>query len=155
EMDHWREFLKHTRAAGPQTRPFPPKGETRQETPDEFQKRMDALETEVNNREKEIDLQRRRNAYEVGTTNKPPLEKASQALRLGLVKQALEVLAEQTDPAQLEEYGMQLALRLLLATGQAYTVLENPNSFRDPLDHVLLAAAVGDYHKADLYLEEM
>src|SRR5262249_19957687 len=27
--------------------------------------------------------------------------------------------------------------------------------FRDPLDHVLLAAAVGDYHKADLYLEEM
>jgi len=130
---------------------------TRKETPDEFAKRMESMEQQVKQREKAVDLQRRRNDYEVTTANKAPFDKARRAVELGLVKQALDVLQELLqERVELSEEGKELAIRLYLATGQVQALLDQEKTaIASPWNNFLLRAAVGDYHQADQYLDQI
>jgi tetratricopeptide (TPR) repeat protein len=152
EIDHRREYLRLVRAAGPLTVVSPDGSETRKETPDEFAKRMESLERNLKQREKEVDFQGRLDDYERKAANKAPLEKAKMAVANGLVKHALEVLREL--PAPLAPEARDLAISLYLATGQVAVLLE-PDTPLDDWTNIFLAAAVGDYHKADTILDQI
>jgi tetratricopeptide (TPR) repeat protein len=151
EMEHLKEFLRLMRAAGPVSVTSADGSGPRRETPDEFAKRMEGMERELKQREKEIDLQGRRNNYEVTAANKPPLEKAKTAVALGLVKQALDALSEIPEPLSGE--AKELDIRLKLATGQAAALLGGDFS-SDEWNNIFLAAAVGDYYTAETLLDQ-
>jgi tetratricopeptide (TPR) repeat protein len=153
EIEQMQEVVRLTRIAGPQQVAREDGTGTREEKPEEFSKRIESFEQQVKQREKAVDLQRRRNDYEVTTANKPPLEKARRAVELGLVKQALDVLKEQVE---LPEDARQLAIRLYLATGEVQPLLGlESGSIGNSRNNFLLRAAVGDYANADRYLDEI
>jgi hypothetical protein len=156
ELEHRRSLREQKRAARERARQEPG------ESFDQFQQRKEFLERDAANAEREVteaerryDFQRRRNAYEVAAGNKKPLEKARLALQHGLVKEARDVLDDLENYAQLDSAGIDLLLRLYLVTGEGYRVVETGQAFADPWDSILLAAALGDYRKAELYLEQM
>jgi tetratricopeptide (TPR) repeat protein len=151
EIEHLQQFVNLTRSAGP-AEVISAKGVER-EKPEDFAKRMESLEKDLKQREKAVDLQRRRNDYEVTTANKAPFEKAKRAVELGLVKQALDVLQEQPEPT---EEGKELAIRLYLATGQVQPLLDpERTAIASDWNRFLLAAAVGSYSQANSNLEQI
>jgi hypothetical protein len=153
EIEHLQEWANLIRAAGPQLVIRGDGAEPSKETADEFSKRIEGLERDVKQREKAVDLQRRRNDYEVTTANKPPIEKIKRALELGLVKQALDVLKE---PVDLSEDGKELVIRLYLATGEVQLLLDpEKTSIANPWNNFFLRAAVGDYRQAESYLGQI
>jgi hypothetical protein len=71
------------------------------------------------------------------------------------VKEAIDILDNPQHQNQLDPNARWLLRQLYLVTGRAYEILEaNPN-IEDPWTTVLVSAAIGDYHKADRYLEQM
>jgi hypothetical protein len=143
EIDHRRQAHRHARSRGPAS--------FAQQSAEDFQRQLDELERQINEQEKSYELQRRLDQFEVAAANKPPLERALHAIQLGLVKKALDDLAA---VPQLSKPEADLYAHLLLVTGRAATLVEAEHRFQDPWDAILLAAATGDYRKADVSLEE-
>jgi tetratricopeptide (TPR) repeat protein len=143
-LKHFQEQLRHTRAVGPQPA----------ETPLQFDKRIAALTTFVNDFEKEV--RHRLEDYEAISGHLRPHEKARRARANGLAGKALDALLA----SGIETFGtegMQMQLDLMLTTGRVKDVgewLEPGHKDRlGPFDYHLtraqVAAAVGDYAEAD------
>src|SRR5207245_11389066 len=75
------------------------------------------------------------------------------ALRYGLGKQAVEVLLE-SELSQFRSEEIRRVLTLLLRSGRIDDV-QRDAPVEDPLNKILVAAAVGDYRRADEYLAEL
>jgi hypothetical protein len=139
-----------------------------QESAKDFAQRLEKLEKDVGNLEREV--QRRSDQYEVNAANKPLVQRAQAALENGLAGKALDVFKGITDPLELLDpargggaQAVALTVELLLTTGQ----LEDARDLLDPdrsgpagtqntpgqmLLQVRRAAAAGDYAEADGYL---
>jgi hypothetical protein len=137
---------------------------------DQFDEAVQALNKDYKELEKQV--KDNLNKYEVQSERKRVLEKANNALRLGLADKALQVLLE-SNPLEFEEEGTRLELDLLLRTGDLERLrvqIASPDEglreqVASGLDKALgpgtydryrflLAAAEGDYQEADAFLEQ-
>jgi hypothetical protein len=114
-VEHRREYIRLRRAAGPP--PLPPSDEAKdpQKAMENFVRSLEKDERDLKKFETDIDFAKRQSEYERLAANKSPLEKARLAVSLGLVKQALDVLAQ--EQSELPEEAKELRIRLHLATG--------------------------------------
>jgi hypothetical protein len=147
-LDHLRDAARYARAAGP--RAF--------ESAEDFDRRIEALDTNVQNLDSQVSTQR--NELEVNIGNQPLIAKAQQALARGLGKRALELLLE-AEPQQVGIAEANLQLELLLHMGRLDEVRARlTDDLRGALGgyyeryQVLLSAAEGDYKRAGEYLDQ-
>jgi hypothetical protein len=144
--DHLREFLKATRAAGP--RP----GESRED----LQRYLEELEKGLKNNETEV--LRALNDYDLKAGNQPLGTKVQQALAHQLGKQALELLMT-ADSSQMDVAERVQQFDLLLMTGRPEEIV--PEDWSPLLGTTfdwfgfLRGAAMGDYHEAGSYLDQI
>jgi hypothetical protein len=157
-LEHFGEMVRARRQSGPR----PDESDT------EFYDRLEALENEHRNLDKEI--KNLKNEYAINCTKAggtTALEKAQIALSLGLAGTALEVLLT----SKVVEFGLdgaRLELFLLLSTGRIADlrtqVADDENVSRELQENLggrlyetyrfLLAGAEGNYPEADRFLEE-
>lgn len=142
-VDHYKDYLKTTRAAGPRTGTG--------EKPLDFKRRLDDEEGQLKNLEESLALKKRRDDYELNAANKPYQVKVEQALARGLVGQAIKILRE-TDPTQVGRGEGSMLLRLLLTTGNLEDAQKLEN-IPDPWSNFLMEAALGKYRDADARLD--
>jgi hypothetical protein len=137
EVDHLEAWFQAEKAAG-----------TRGLEPDQYQNRLREMEQFIN-RAKEA-RENAREDFEFAARNQPPLTRAFEAYKKGLIKQAIQEIQE-ADVTQIGRQGLDLLVRLLLTTGK----LEDLQHFTPELNDWLtaqMAAATGDYQKADEHL---
>jgi hypothetical protein len=108
-LDHRRRELDLTRAAGP--RP----GEQR----DTFMTKLENDEKRLREMEKQVNDRQNQYVVQSGNLGSKPLEQASTALKLGLVRKALDDVMLKSDVRLFGVGGAQLQLNLLLMTGRA------------------------------------
>lgn len=133
-VEHQKEWLRLARAAGP-------RGESRER----FEQRMASEEAAL--RANEQTLQQRRTDFQLRGEKQLPLLRAELALRYGLAKQAVELLLE-SDVSQYGPDEIRRMLTLLLRSGRIDEVVRDA-AVDDPLNQILVSAAVGDYDRAD------
>lgn len=143
ELEQREEYLRAVRAAGP----------SRRETPEGFQRRLDALENQLAQRERETDVQHRRNEYDLRAAALPAAARAALAMQLGLTKQAVEALREM-DPASFGPQEAELYVTLLIASGQADDVRRAEFVLND-VHASILALVTGDYDRARATLAQL
>ena len=151
---HLREGLNSLKEAGP----------TRGATPAQFVKMIEGLTEQLKRRDEEV--ARRRDNYEVKAVNKSALEKIHLALERGLAQTALNTVEESSssfsDAKDLAIVGAMIRLFLDLGRlDQARDLLQpDPDMADKPVSpqyldfHIRLAAAQGDYEKADRLLAD-
>ncbi len=146
--EHFREWLTLVRRAGPR----PPV------TAEQFQKALDGEDKKV--QQLEALIQKQRNEYLVAASGQPIRAKVKFALEAQLVKDALHVLMT-ADPKDMGPPEVELLVQLLFATGR----LEEVREVLQPAlkaslglgydrHRMLLAACLGNYREAALYLDE-
>jgi hypothetical protein len=152
-VEHFEEFLRQLRAAGPRPGPDAEK---------EFKQQLEKYEKEITELEKQIDLKGREERYQSDSVNRKPIEKAQIALRNGLAKTALAVLEELEDN-EITPQEARLETSLRLSTGQVDKLPalpppgpEVPNrARRDLVQQTFEAAALGDYRAAEQHLAQL
>jgi hypothetical protein len=143
-------------------------GRSPRERPENFQARIEAMDKRVQALEEEVN--ERKNAYQLEAENKPVREKAAIAHTKGLAEEALKILRSADANEILAVEGPQRAgdvvqrqLTLLFATGQLDEVRDSLEENLRPLlgqvpgtpmstfdwFQIKLAAASGDYEQAD------
>jgi hypothetical protein len=136
------------------------------EKPEDFAKRLSNAQKQLDAIDQE--LERRRNSYEVNAANKSVLEKAQVALGHGLAETAVDLLRN-ADPSALADprtgalVGRTRAIELLLNIGRLSEARELLNPEDQPIEptaaradaalHLRLAAVMGDYDRADAFLQ--
>jgi hypothetical protein len=138
EVYHLQEWLKAVKEAGP--------GRLQ---PDQYQDMIKSLEQMVNRRVENLDAIR--NDFDFAAERQPPLNRAYEAYKRGLVKLALDELQE-ADPTQVGRQGQELAIHLLLTTGEVEKAQEAFAPAMNDWQNAQVAAALGDYSKADEHL---
>lgn len=157
ELKHRDEMLRLSRDAGPRPN----------EKPDDFQKRIEALEKYNENLKKGVETAT--NEFEVAADKKPKMmDKLQLALQYGLPDKAIELL--QPNKKELSPDEIRFALELRLQVGELDEVREvlteqlkdiGPIRYRwDTLPayewfQFLLAAGSGDYQRADELLQRI
>jgi hypothetical protein len=151
-VKHMKELLRILRAKGPQTKLFA--DGLRRETAKEFSERLRGLESVIEDREKDIEEQRK--AFDLRAQDFKVVDRARLVKESGLAAKALEILLK-SDYAAFGIEGMDLELRLLLTTGQMDRVrawmedeqeeVLGSHTYRRNLAH--MGAATGDYQAAD------
>lgn len=143
ELEQREEYIRAVRAAGP----------SRRETPEGFQRKLDLLENELQQREKETDIQHRRNDYDLRAAALPPAARAGLAVQLGLFRQAVDALREM-DPSSFGSQEADLMVYLLIATGQADDVRRAEFVLSDTYAS-LMGLVTGDYERARQHLARL
>ena len=173
--------LEHRREAGRLTHRTGPVGG---ETAEAFARRLERMEAGTNELEREVGDRRNRFTLQAQTIGSQPYRKAQLALRMGLVRLALEDILMQSPMVLLGGEGVALQLELQLMLGRIEPVRDQLNdpdwqankknlgyldvqggtdsarapAYRLPAyDWLLLcqAAAVGDYEQADGALQAL
>ncbi len=144
ELYHWKEFLERAERLGPSSLRL---------SDEDFPQWVEGFKRRISEQEKAYDFQRRCDQWEVSALNKPRLERAIRAVQFGLVKKALDELESATSGPR-DEMENQWYMRLMLLTGRASFIDANDRQFADPWNTVLFAATTGNYHGADVYLDE-
>jgi hypothetical protein len=144
-----REMLRCALAAGP--RP----GETAEQRLDRLKKMQDTLGEHEKKLDKDLSI------FEVNTTNLPVRLRAEEAEKRGLPGRALALLAE-SDYSAFGRKGAEMELDLLLLTGRLQEFRQNlevAGKYLNPVTRdrlrLRLAAAQGDYARADELLEDL
>lgn len=150
QLRHMKEVLRLQRAHGC------PRGETLQE----WEQRLASLQDELTQLEEQH--QRIENNYEINAANLKIIDRAHAAQIRGLGGKALDILLK-SDAATFGPRGVQMELDLLLTTGRvadarAWMMPEHKQTLGMKtylVDRLLLAAACGDYERADEELAEL
>jgi tetratricopeptide (TPR) repeat protein len=150
-LDHLREIVRLTKAAGPQP----------QETREDFNGRLEREENQL----KALDttVTRTETEFELKGANLPLLYRAQLAQRNGLAGKALELLLQAT-PDEMNQAAGDMQIQLLLTTGRhldpEVKFLERLEALRDlpgmPYQRYgcLYEASLGNYEQAGAYLED-
>lgn len=136
-----RTGIRLLREAGPvaQTR------ESFEESIGEKEKRLDQVDQE---------LQRRRDDYELKAAGRPRFARAQIAYEHGLAKEAYDRMLE-GDTTDLSKPERTFILGLMLSMGQIRDAEAVLADVMGPREHLMVAAALGDYAKADKLLESI
>jgi hypothetical protein len=123
-------------------------GRKSKESQEDFQKRIDAYKSSVKAREERTQLEVQRSKYEVAKRQaNSRARRAAEASQRGLYKEALNLLIDNEEAVDLEPNEARLALELLIRVGR----LDDARAIetQEPLFQFRIAAASGDYAKAD------
>jgi hypothetical protein len=143
-LEQYQEQLRLAREAGPR----------QNEKDAAFEERMRTVELAVQEFERSSNLKQRRTEYELRAKDKRPAVKLQLALKAGLGRVASDIVLNESDPTQLGPPGLNVALMVLVQTGQA-ALARHTDLAESERDQLFLAEIFGEYEKVDEYLGRM